>query len=142
MTTDGRLAAAPPSPTPDADSAFYWEGLRQRRILMQQCASCSRTRFPAMPSCPYCASREWELVEVKGAGSIYSWIVVHRAFDPAFATEVPYVIATVDVDEGPRVAVRIDGAEGLTFGSRVRPVFVDHGEWTELRMTPDGRTRS
>lgn len=130
------------APEPDADSAFYWAGLAQRRLLLQRCGTCAKTRFPAMPTCPYCASRDWRPTEARGSGTVYSWIVVHRAFDPAFAADVPYVIATVDLDDGPRLVARIAGKGNVTFGSRVYPEFVDHDGWTELRMTADGRNRS
>jgi uncharacterized OB-fold protein len=63
---------------------------------------------------------------------------VHRAFRPEFAADVPYVVATVDLDAGPRLAVRLERPEGVDFGSRVHPVFYHHQVWTELRMALDG----
>jgi uncharacterized OB-fold protein len=121
-----------PAPVPDPDSAFFWDGLRARRLLLQACDGCGRHRFPPMPSCPYCASPATRVAEAAGTGVIYSWVVVHRAFDPAFAAEVPYTIATVTLDEGPRVIGRLEGAP--RFGGRVAARYVDHGAWTELRF--------
>ena len=69
--------------------------------------------------------------------SVYSWVGVHRALDPAFADDVPYTVAAVDLDEGARVIVRIDtptDADATTFGARVRASYVDHADWTELRF--------
>jgi uncharacterized OB-fold protein len=57
---------------------------------------------------------------------------VHRAFDPAFAGEVPYDLATVDLDGGGRVVGRCSGDTRI--GARVAPRFVDHDGWTELRF--------
>ncbi len=126
----------PPAPGADADSAFFWSGLREHKLLLQQCTSCRRFRFPAMPSCPYCASRDSSVSAASGTGSIYSWIVVHRAFDPAFSSEVPYTLASVDLDEGGRVVARIQGPAKAAFGLRVKALFVDHADWTELRFQP------
>ena len=50
-----------PAPVPDPDSAFFWEGLRARKLLLQACGACARHRFPPMPSCPYCGSRNTPL---------------------------------------------------------------------------------
>ena len=63
---------------------------------------------------------------------MYSFIEVRRAFDPAFADDIPYTIATVDLDRGGRLVARIDG--GAAIGDRLTPVFVDHDAWTELRF--------
>ncbi|MBI4060475.1 MAG: OB-fold domain-containing protein [Elusimicrobia bacterium] len=124
-----------PAPIPDADSAFFWEGLRGGRLLLQRCSACARHRFPPMPSCPYCASRSSGIVQAAGRGSIYSWVVVHRAFDPAFAGEVPYTILTVALDEGPKMLGRMTGSAHAAFGGRVKASYADHGAWTELRFS-------
>lgn len=67
---------------------------------------------------------------------MYSWIVVHRAFDPAFQGEVPYTLASVDLAEGGRVVGRLESTVPPVFGMRVKPTFFDHAEWTELRFQP------
>ena len=54
--------------------------------------------IPPAPACPYCGSQQTRWEEAAATGSIYSFITVHRAFDPAFARDVPYVIVTVDLD--------------------------------------------
>jgi uncharacterized OB-fold protein len=67
---------------------------------------------------------------------VYSWVGVRRALTPESETEVPYTIATVDLDEGSRVFARLDGPEPRAPGGAVRATFVDHAEWTELRFAP------
>lgn len=134
MSTQQQIAH--PAPTSDLDSAFYWEGLREHRILVQRCTACSKFRFPPMPTCPYCASTERETVEVSGEGAVYSWIVVHRAFQEHFADDVPYTVATVEFAEGPRVVGWLEDAPEVGPGLAVVPRFVDHESWTELRFVP------
>jgi uncharacterized OB-fold protein len=128
-----------PAPVVDEDSRHYWEALRQHRLLLQRCRACDRLRFPPMPTCPFCASRDTDETEVSGRGTIYSWISVERALDPAFAADVPFVVAVVELDEGPRVVGRIRGTAGAgtaDFGTGVQAEYVDHDGWTELRFSP------
>jgi uncharacterized protein len=123
-------------PVVDLDSRFHWEGLRKHQVLLQCCGGCSRLRFPPMPACPYCASPEFEVRQVSGEGEIYSWIVVCRAFSPEFASQVPYTLVTVTLDQGCRIVGRLVSDKAV-FGARVRPVFHDHKDWTELRFKTD-----
>jgi uncharacterized protein len=135
MSTQQQVVAHP-APTPDLDSAFYWEGLREHRLLLQRCAGCSRHRFPPMAGCPYCAATESEVVESAGEGTIYSWIVVHRAFQPHFADDVPYTVSTVELAEGPRLIGWLEDSDEVEPGLAVVTRFVDHADWTELRFVP------
>jgi uncharacterized OB-fold protein len=124
--------ASAPVPVADDESRFYWDGLRAHRVLVEQCAACGRHRFPPMPACPHCGTPGGDVVELDGLGTVYSWIVVHRAFNEAFATEVPYTIAVVELAPGCRTVARTEG--GVTAGTAVEPFFVDHDGWTELRF--------
>jgi len=125
-------AVAPP--VPDQDSAFFWQGLREHKLLLQQCTACNRFRFPPMPACPYCASPKSVERRSKGEGKVYSWIVVHRAFDPAFAADVPYILASIDLEEGGRIVGRLEGTDKAEFDMRVTAKYADHADWTELRF--------
>lgn len=124
-------------PETDVGSAPYWDSLRRHRMEVQACASCGRRRFPVAPACPYCAQPEsrWEVPD--GMGEVYSFIVVHRTFDPAFEDAVPYTIATVDLDGGGRIVARMDQQPEI--GDRVQAEYVDHEEWTELRFARAAR---
>ncbi|MGZ4650267.1 MAG: Zn-ribbon domain-containing OB-fold protein [Kineosporiaceae bacterium] len=135
MTSTETDTATPPRPSPDEQSGPYWEGLREKRVMVQACTACGRRRFPPTPGCPYCADPGIRWEEAPGSGTVYSFITVHRAFDPAFADDVPYAIATVDLDGGGRIVGRATGATEI--GARVAPAFVDHGDWTELRFAVD-----
>lgn len=124
----------PPAPVSDLDSHFFWDGLRDGKILLQRCTSCSRFRFPPMPRCPFCRGPEASIEQISGRGEVYSWIVAQRAFAPEFAADVPYVLATVDFDAGCRAVVRVEDGEEIDFGDRVEAVIVDHPDWSELRV--------
>jgi len=138
VSAEAEVAAAQPgAPTPDADTQFYWDGLAEHRLLLQECGACGRRRFPPMPCCPYCGAVEKAVREAASGGSVYSWVTVHRAFQPAFASEVPYTLATVDLDGGGRMVGRLEPGDAARAGLRVRPHFVDHVGWTEARFRPE-----
>lgn len=138
------MTAAPAGPATDVESRPFWEGLRARRLELQVCGACGRHRFPRMPSCPYCGTAGGTDVVVPGTGRVYSWVRVHRPLGPRSAGgELPYAVATVTLDTGPRLVGRLEPADRAAIDLPVRPRFVDHpGEpgqpgWTELRFEPD-----
>ena len=122
------------APDVDADSAPWWAALRAGRVALQRCTACGRVRFPPMPGCPHCGATGFEEIEGSGAGTIYSWVRVHRTADERFAADVPYTIAAVDLDEGCRMFGRLEPPAEPSIGARVGFAFVDHGDWTELRF--------
>ena len=129
-------APEPAAPVIDAGSRFYWDGLARGELTVQECTACGRRRFPPMPCCPYCAATG-TVIRPAAAGTVYSWITVRRAFQPAFTADVPYTIATVDLDGGGRIAARLEPGEAASPGLRVRPHFVTHSGWTEARFHPE-----
>ena len=101
-----------PTPAPDADSAPFWRGCREHRLLLQRCGSCAAFRFPAAAYCPTCGSDVAEWVAASGRGSIYSWIVVvHPVPGDMYRDDVPYAVALVDLEEGVRMPTNIVGCD-------------------------------
>lgn len=127
---------AMPGPIADSVSQFFWDALREEKVLLQRCTECARARFPPMSHCPYCRSPEFHLAEIPGTGEIYSWVVVRRAFAPEFLDDIPYTIATVDFDGDVRAAVRVEDSASIDFGTRVEATFRHHESWSELRVRP------
>lgn len=93
------------------DTAPFWQGCRERRLLFQRCSECGHTRYPASFVCPQCLSSTCEWIESKGEGRIYSFVVFHRAFHQSMAGKIPYVVAVVELDEGPSFLTNIVGCE-------------------------------
>jgi uncharacterized OB-fold protein len=133
------MSDAAPGPEVDHDSRGWWDGLREERIVLQRCERCRRERFPPMPGCPYCGHDRSEEAEAPSRGTLYSYVVVHHAFDPAFSAEVPYVIGTVELENGVRIPARIVApVDEVQIDDELRARFVAHEEWTELRFGPAG----
>ncbi len=87
-----------PLPLPSAETREFWEGCKRGELLMQQCADCGTYRFFPRPMCHVCNSFSAEWSKVSGRGKVFSWVVVHQA-SPAFAGDVPYVVASVQLSE-------------------------------------------
>lgn len=127
MTTSDYLKPLPDLSDPDMGP--FWAAAREHRLTAQRCANCSELRFPALPICPLCWELESTWVNVAPEGTIWSYVVYHRAFHPGFAEEIPYVVAIVESDDGVRYTGRIVGPrEDVAVGGRVRAVFVDETE--------------
>ena len=118
MATD---AYAKPVPEPSRESRPYWDALREGRLVIQQCAACGKLRHYPRPVCDACYSMESTWCQVSGRGALHSWTVAHHPFHPGFTSELPYVLATVDLDEGVRVIAQLRGVApaALTIGLRV-----------------------
>jgi uncharacterized protein len=119
-----------PSPVANADSLPYWTAARERRLVIRKCKACGELHFMPRHLCPTCWSDQLEWVQAKGTGSVHSFTVVRRASDPAFVSRVPYVVALVELDEGPRMMANILGSDALEvkIGDRVQVTFEDRGE--------------
>lgn len=119
-----------PEPRPNADSMHYWSEARAGRLVLRHCRSCSRPHFPPRHLCPDCWSDDLDWIAASGEGTVHTFTVMHRAPLSDFAGSVPYVVALVDLDEGPRMMTNIVGsnARGVAIGERVRVSFEQRGE--------------
>jgi hypothetical protein len=98
-----------PRPGVTHDTRFFWEGLRQHRLLIQRCARCHRLQHPPAPMCPACHSLEMGAVEASGRGTIHSFVVTEHPPVPPFS--YPNVIVLVELEEGTRLVSRLVGVD-------------------------------
>lgn len=115
-------------PAGDVDAEAFWAALADGTLLVSVCEECGRRWLPPLATCPRCASRSLTSVPAAPSGTLYSWTVVHRAADPAYADEVPYTVALVALADGARLYGRVLGVEpddlrpGLPLAVRVHRV--------------------
>lgn len=116
-----------PVPKIDADSAAFWNGARDKHLVLPTCEDCGRSHYYPRAICPYCHSLRLTHKRMSGEGTIYSFTVQRQPAGAEFAPDVPYVVALVDTAEGPRLLSRIMNAapESVTIGQRVRACFVE-----------------
>ena len=118
MQSDG---PAKPQPQPTEVSEAFWNGTREGRLRLQQCANCGKIRHYPRPICDRCYSLDVQWIDASGRGTVHSWTVAHHAYHPAFKSESPYVLLTVDLEEGVRQMGRLEGdqAASLRVGAPV-----------------------
>jgi uncharacterized protein len=114
-----------PIPVPSAESQAYWDGLRDRKLLMPRCDACGKYWFPPSLLCPHCNATNWTWTSTSGRGRIFSYVVYHRIYHPGFADEVPYAVAVIELDEGPRMVSNVIGIapDKLACDLRVQVVY-------------------
>src|SRR5260370_33596854 len=108
----------------DSDSRPYWEGMAQGELRSQCCNACSRAVFYPRAICPHCFSDQLSWIVATGRGTIYSYTVAHQAFG-SWATDIPFVVSIVELEEGVRMMTRIIDAprERIAIGVAVRVTF-------------------
>ena len=123
------MKTSQPRPVANADSLPYWNAARERRLVIRKCKACGLLHFMPRHLCPACWSDQLEWVDVAGTGRVHSFTVIRRASDPAFASRVPYVVALIELDEGPRMMANIVGDDALAvaIGDPVKVTFEDRG---------------
>ena len=99
-----------PVPKPTPETAEFWAGARRGELRIQRCRACGNAYFYPRPICPRCNSTDVEWFTASGRGRLYSYVINHRA-PPNFRDYAPYVIAVVELDEGPRMMTNIVGVE-------------------------------
>jgi uncharacterized OB-fold protein len=119
-----------PVPVASIESKPYWEGVRQHRLLIPSCEDCGHRWFPPSLLCPNCNSARTAWMQSSGHGKIFSYVVFHRVYHRGFASEVPYVVALIELEEGPRLLSSIVGTppDAIECEMPVRVVFDDVAE--------------
>lgn len=112
-------------PTPSPLSAPYWQACREGRLLVQRCTACGRHQFYPRAICTQCVSEKLAWSEASGRGRVKSFTVIRRAVSAAYEPEVPYVVALIELAEGPTLMSNVVGCapEAVRIGAAVRVRF-------------------
>lgn len=113
------------APTTTPDTAFFWDALKEGRLLIQRCAQCERLRHPPRPMCPHCNALRWDTVEASGRGIVYSFVVPHHPRWPWF--DETYIVALVQLAEGTRIVSNLREVDptAVSIGMPVE-LFIEH----------------
>ena len=112
-------------PTIDADDEYFWAGVREHRLLLQQCASCGTLRHPPVPMCGACHSTDWTTRDAQGTGTVHSWIVSKPPSDP---TDPGRIVVLVELTEGVRFVGNLVDVDAADVGNEM-PVEVCFREY-------------
>lgn len=137
MTTEPTMTERPPfpPPVPSEDNQAFWDALREGRLVVQECSSCSSLVHPPRPMCPECGSFDKTWREMSGRGTVYSYVVTHQAIHPAYNGHTPYATVLVELEEGPLVTTNLVDVpfDGIEIGM---PVVVDFVPLSEELTLP------
>jgi uncharacterized OB-fold protein len=97
----------------NADSRAFWDGVKAGRLVFQKCKTCGAVQFPPRYHCAACWASELENIDSSGRGSVESFTIVRRAPTAAYRESVPYVVAAITLQEGPRMITTVIGDDAL-----------------------------
>lgn len=109
-------------------AAAYWDGACRGKLLLPRCTACASATWPPRKRCPACGGAlAW--IEASGRGVVHTYTVVRQNADPWLAARLPYVVAMIDLDEGPRLMSNVVGCdvEAVRIGMPVAVAFLDVG---------------
>ncbi len=98
-----------PVPAPTVETKPFWDYCKRHELRMQKCGQCGHIRYPPSMFCPKCQSMQAEWSRLTGKGKVYSFIIVRFLYDRAFRNDIPYVVATIELEEGPRIMSNVTG---------------------------------
>ena len=118
-----------PVPAITTEAKPFWDEAAQNKLVMQRCEECRAYVWTPRPACFECGSEQVEWTQLSGKGEIYSFTVIRqivgRAASKAFEPDVPYVVAWIDLEEGPRMISNVIGCpvEDVKIGMKVSVEF-------------------
>jgi len=120
-----------PLPKPTAVSKKFWEAAKKQELLVQKCKDCGRLIYYPRMFCTECLSSKLDWQKVSGKGKVYTYSIVYRPPLKAYEPDVPYVLAVIELEEGPHMLSNVIGCkpEEVKIGMDVEVVFEE--------VTPD-----
>lgn len=115
--------SARPAPSMSPDTQFFWDGVKEHRLLIQRCTGCGALRHPPRPMCPQCNALGWDTLEASGRGTVHSFVMPKHPPTPWFGDDT--IVVLVDLEEGTRLVSNLIGIApaDVTIGMPVQVTF-------------------
>jgi hypothetical protein len=125
-------------PQPTVETAPYWQGCRNRQLLLQHCKACGHWQFFPRLVCVACNQERLEWEAASGRGTVESFTVVHVPLSEAYAQDVPYLAALIRLEEGPLMMTNLVSCKpaDARIGMNVE---VTYQRWSETVVMPQFR---
>jgi uncharacterized OB-fold protein len=113
-------------PEIDWESRAYWEGAGRGELVLQRCRACQVVQHRPRGFCVSCLSDDIEHFVASGRGEVYTYSIVRQNQMPKFRNALPYVVAYVQLEEGPQLLTNIVDCDPdtVSIGMSVRVDFV------------------
>jgi uncharacterized OB-fold protein len=114
-----------PLPTITDENRGFWEGCKVGKLRMQKCDDCGHIRYPISNVCPKCLSYNFKWSDLSGRGEVFSYVVFHQLYNKAFEKDIPYNVAMVQLEEGPRMFSNVVGVanDAVKVGDKLEVTF-------------------
>jgi uncharacterized OB-fold protein len=135
-----------PAPPVNEETAPFWAALGAGRLDLPVCDACRHHIWYPRDWCPVCRHEQVTWTTLSGRGTVYARTILHKAMGP-WGAAAPFVIAYVELDEGPRVLTNVvtDDPATVDVGTTVEAVFAPVEDPREgspathlLRFSPTG----
>jgi uncharacterized OB-fold protein len=122
-----------PAPMVTQANAEFWAATAEGRFQLQRCNECDTVLWFPRRHCPSCWTENVSTFDATGKGEIYSFTIIRKGA-MAYKDSGPFVVAYVELAEGPRVMTNIVDCdvETVAVGMPVEVVFHDTGEGNAL----------
>lgn len=100
-----------PRPAASWETRAFWEGCGRHELVLQRCRDCGSVQHRPRGLCASCLSSELSHFVATGRGRIHTFTVTHQNGVPPFRDALPYVLAYVDLEEGPRLMTNVVGCD-------------------------------
>ncbi len=130
-----------PAPRVTTENQEFWAATGEGKLLLRRCEDCGNPIWYPRSFCPDCGTFNTSWSEASGRGTVYAFTVVHRSMVPGYREATPYVVAYVELEEGPRIMTNVVGCgpDAVHVGMPVKVVFHDTGAGNALyRFEPAG----
>ena len=129
-------AGTRPIPAPSPETQPFWDGCARGELLLQRCRRCGTVWHPPSSLCPGCLATDYEWSAASGKGMVYTYSVVHHAFRPVWEPLVPYIVAVIELAEGPHIVSNVVDAavDAVAVGMPVTVIFHPISEQVSLPL--------
>jgi uncharacterized OB-fold protein len=127
------------SPGVTLETQPFWDATRDGRLVLPRCDDCEFVIWYPRRFCPACGSRNVSWFDAAGTATVYTYTIVTKGAG-TYRDAGPYVVAFVELDEGPRMMTNIVDTppQAVFVGQRVRVVFTPTDDGTALpRFRPE-----
>lgn len=111
----------------DEGNKAFWDACAAGELRVQRCITCGHLRYPISTVCPECLSEDaaWELLS--GRGTVVSFCIFRHAYNEAWRDRLPYNVALIQLEEGPRMLSNVHGVspDEIRVGLEVKVAFED-----------------
>ncbi len=127
-----------PAPIVNPENKPFWDGTAEGKLLLPKCQNCGSINWYPRVFCPACHKFGVDWIEAAGTGTIYTFAITRKGVGN-YGGAGTYVLAYVELDEGPRIMTNIVDVDpdSISVGDKVKVVFHDTGKGSALpRFAP------